>query len=82
MYPYNKIYPPFTPEKQNFIKFLMRITNTTQCGMTKRIIGIAILILIILAVATGRLNKKTFINLNRNLSMAVQLIKMMMARRS
>ena len=81
MYPYNKIYPPFTPEKQNFIKFLMRVTNTTQRGMAKRLLLAAIVILIIVAVATGRLNKKTFTNLKRNAAMAAQLIKMMMARR-
>lgn len=71
MYPYNKIYPPFTADKQSFIKFLMRVTNTTQCGMAKRLIAVLILICIIAAVATGKLNKKTFINLKRNGMMAV-----------
>ena len=71
MYPYNRIYPPFTPEKQNFIKFLMRVTNTSQCGMAKRFFGAFVVVLIIAAVATGRLNKKTFVNLKRNVMMAV-----------
>lgn len=26
-YPYNKLYPPFTPDKQSLIKFLARYTS-------------------------------------------------------
>lgn len=29
MYPYNQIYPPYTLDKQNFLRTLMKITNTT-----------------------------------------------------
>lgn len=29
MYPYNMIYPPYTPEKIKFIKFLVASTNYT-----------------------------------------------------
>jgi hypothetical protein len=82
MYPYNRIYPPFTAETQNFIKFLFRVTNTTQCGMAKRFLGAAVVIFIIAMVATGKLNKKTFINLKRNMQMVVQLVKMMLARKN
>lgn len=82
MYPYNRLYPPFTADKQNFIKFLFKVTNTTQCGMAKRVFGVVVILFIIFLVATGRLNKKTFINAKRNIKMVAQLVKMMMARKS
>jgi len=57
MFPYNRIYPPYTPEKIKFIKFLVKMTNTTQVGMAKRVVGLLIAIFVIVGLAKGNINK-------------------------
>jgi hypothetical protein len=46
-----------------FIKFLVKMTNTTQVGMAKRVVGLLIAILVIVGLAKGKLNKQSLLNL-------------------
>jgi hypothetical protein len=60
MYPYSKVYPPFTPDKQKLIRMLLTYLGCSQSCMVKKFIGFIIFILIIRGVATGRINKVFF----------------------
>lgn len=51
------VYPPFTPEKQKFIRFLFRILNTTQAGMVKRFVYTIVALFILWGLATGRIKR-------------------------
>lgn len=44
MYPYNKILPPFTPDKQELIKKLIRFTSYGNPKIGKRIVGLLVLV--------------------------------------
>jgi hypothetical protein len=66
-YPLNKAYPPFTKDKIKTLLGLMKFTNTTQCGMLKRILAIIIAIIIIKWIIQGKLSTKTFTKIKNTL---------------
>ena len=76
MYPYNKIYPPYTKEKQDFMRFLLKITNTSQRGMVKKLIFAAFIIYILINIATGKLSIQSMRRLKKKLTLYKNLIKM------
>ena len=59
-YPYNSIYPPFTPDKQNRIRFLMRFLGCTQKQFFKRLFWTLVVLYILKQIAVGNLSMKTY----------------------
>ena len=57
IYPYNKVFPPFTQSKQGLIRFLLKYLGCTQKQFVKRIIWLIIFIYIAKKVITGELQK-------------------------
>lgn len=77
MYPFNKLYPPFTPEKQKLITFLSKILNISQAQLFKRFIWFLILLWIAKKIITGELSMKTYRKYKAIFNMALGMIKMM-----
>jgi hypothetical protein len=67
MYPYSQVYPPFTPERIKFIKFLFKVTNMTQRQAVKRLLGLLIAIFVVINIARGKINRQTFLNIKLGL---------------
>lgn len=64
MFPYTRVFPPYTPEKIKFIKQLVKLTDMTQSQAVKRLIVLIIVILLAIGVAKGRINRhETLANL-------------------
>lgn len=57
-YPYSKIFPPFTQDKQNLIKMLAKYTAASQAVTFKRFVYLVALILVIRSAVAGRFNKQ------------------------
>jgi hypothetical protein len=74
-YPYSKVYPPFTADKQKLIRFLCTYLKASQSKVFKRFIALVILILILRGVATRRINKETFLKLATFVKELVELVK-------
>ena len=75
MYPYNMLYPPFTPQKQRLIRTLAKHLSMSQSVMFKRFIYFVLAVLILRNAAKGRFNKSYLNKVSKILSSIIELIK-------
>jgi hypothetical protein len=59
MFPYNMTYPPYTPSRQQFVRYMIAAINYSQMQAFKGLIGIVIAIFLIRAMVKGELNLDT-----------------------
>ena len=60
VYPYNKVYAPFTKDKQGLIRFLMKWLSMSQKQFFKRLIWLLIILYFAKKILTGELSMKTY----------------------
>jgi aldehyde dehydrogenase (NAD+) len=77
-YPYTKIYPPFTQDKQGLIRFLMKFLGCTQKQFFKRFIWLLIFLWFAKAIATGQLSMKTYRKWKNIFGMVGSMLPMLM----
>ena len=77
-YPYSSIYAPYTQNKQNLLKFLMKFTGCTQKQFVKRFIWLLIVLWFAKAIATGKLSMKTYRKWKSIISMVGGMLPMLM----
>ncbi|CDW83562.1 aldehyde dehydrogenase [Stylonychia lemnae] len=75
MYPYNQLYPPFTPDKQRLIKTLCKYLAAPQSVFFKRFVYLVLVVLILRSARQGRINKAYFEKVKELVLSIISLIK-------
>ena len=76
MYPYNKVYPPFTPDRIKLIKMLVKYTSFNQSALGKGFIYLVILGLIVVGIVKGNINRhETIPNIKKAILMIIEAFK-------
>ena len=77
-YPYNKVYPPFTTEKQGLLKGLMRYLGCSQKVMFKLFIWFLIFLWIVKLYLNGTLSMKNYRKWKKIFGMVGSMLPMLM----
>lgn len=76
-YPFNVVFPPYTPDKQRIVNILTTHFTMTQSSMLKRTILVLVLLYILRLIVTKRL---TVAKVKKFLKMAGMLLKIMFTK--
>ena len=73
-YPFNVIFPPYTPDKQKMIRLLGKTLDVPQAKLLKRFIWLVIIIFIIWLFATKRITLKKIKMLKNLIGVAAMML--------
>jgi len=78
IYPYTKVLPPFTSDKQSLIRVLVKAASSSQLTTAKRFSYFLILVWILRGVMTGKINANTWHSFKRFFMILKSHLMMMM----
>ena len=73
-YPFNVIFPPYTPDKQKMVRLLSKTLDVPQAKLLKRFIWLVIIIFIIWLFATKRITLKKIKMLKNLIGVAAMML--------
>jgi aldehyde dehydrogenase (NAD+) len=76
-YPYSKIYPPFTEDKQSLIRFILKYFNLTQKQLWKRLLWFIFFLWLVKLYLNGTISMKTYNKWKNIYNMAMQFMPML-----